>query len=93
MAKGIMTENSRKVFDFLKGNGAGVKFTTLQVKEALDFEKTGSVVGSITGLVNKGFAERTKEVHTIDGKEKEISVFWLTDAGAAFDPDSVVIED
>lgn len=28
MAKAKMTENSRKVFDYLKAAGAGVKFTT-----------------------------------------------------------------
>lgn len=91
--KGTMTENSRKVFDFLKGNGVGVKFTTNQVKDALGFDNIGSVVGSVTGLVNKGFAERAKEMCEVDGKNKEVSVFWLTNAGAAFDPDSVVVED
>lgn len=88
--KGTMTPNSRKVFDFLKGNGAGVKFTTKDVQTALGFEKAGSVTGSITGLVNKGYAERAKETREVDGKQKEVSVFWLTEAGAAFDPDAVV---
>ena len=83
--KASMTPNSRKVFDFLKGNGVGVKFTTSEVQKALDLEKAGSVTGSVTGLVKKGFAE-------VDGKQKEVSVFYLTEAGAAFDPDAEVEE-
>lgn len=91
MAKTKMTENSRKVFDYLKSAGAGVKFTTKQVQEALGFEKAGSVTGSVTGLVKKGYAERFKEtVEVEEGKTKEISYFCLTEAGAAFDPDAEV---
>lgn len=91
MAKTKMTENSRKVFDYLKSAGAGVKFTTKQVQEALGFEKAGSVTGSVTGLVRKGYAERFKEtVEVEEGKTKEISYFCLTETGAAFDPDAEV---
>lgn len=90
--KASMTPNSRKVFDFLKGNGVGVKFTTGEVQKALDLEKAGSVTGSVTGLVNKGFAVREKEMREVDGKQKEVSVFYLTEAGAAFDPDAEVEE-
>lgn len=69
MAKKVsMTPNSRKVFDFLKGNGVGVKFTTKDVQEALNLEKAGSVTGSVTGLVKKGFAVREKELREVDGK-------------------------
>lgn len=93
MAKAKMTENSRKVFDYLKAAGAGVKFTTKQVQEALGFEKAGSVTGSVTGLVRKGYAERfTETVETEDGKTKEVKYFALTDAGVAFDPDAEVEE-
>lgn len=90
--KASMTPNSRKVFDFLKGNGVGVKFTTSEVQKALDLEKAGSVTGSVTGLVKKGFAVREKEMRKVDGKQKEVSVFYLTEAGAAFDPDAEVEE-
>ncbi len=93
MAKKVsMTPNSRKVFDFLKGNGVGVKFTTKDVQEALNLEKAGSVTGSVTGLVKKGFAVREKELREVDGKQKEVSVFYLTEEGAAFDPDAAVEE-
>lgn len=93
MAKKPMTENSRKVFEYLKAAGAGVKFTTKQVQEALGFEKAGSVTGSVTGLVRKGYAERFVEsTETEDGKVKEIKYFALTDAGMAFDPDAEVEE-
>ena len=89
--KGTMTENSHKVFDFLKANGAGVKFTTRDVMTALGFEKPGTVTGSINGLYKKGYVDKTKEMREdAEGKAKEVSVFWLTDAGASFDPDAVV---
>lgn len=94
MAKAKMTENSRKVFEYLKNAGAGKKFTTKEVQTALGFEKAGSVTGSVTGLVKKGYAERFKEtVEVDDGKTKEISYFCLTDAGMNFDPDADVAED
>ena len=92
-----MTEGSRKVFEYLKNAGAGVRFTTKEVQEALGFEKAGSVTGSVTGLVKKGYAERFKEtveIETEDGKTKtkEVSYFCLTEAGMAFDPDADVEE-
>lgn len=90
MAKKTMTEGSRKVLNYLQSAGVGVEFTTKQVQEALGFEKAGSVTGSITGMVKKGLAERTKKVvETEDGKKKEVSVFWITDAGMNYDPDAV----
>lgn len=89
---GVMTANSRKVFDYLKGNGVGVKFTHKEVADALGFETTAAVVGSVTGLVNKGYAVREKESRTVDGKEKEVSVFYLTQEGADFDPDAITAD-
>lgn len=89
-----MTENSRKVLDFLKEAGAGVKFTTKDVQKKLGFEKAGSVTGSVTGLVKKGYAERfTESVEDEDGKVKEIKYFALTEAGMAFDPDAQTEDD
>lgn len=92
MAKTKMTENSRRVFEYLKAAGAGVKFTTKQVQEDLGLEKSGSVTGSVTGLVRKELAVREKAIVEVDGKEKEVSVFYLTEKGAAFDPDADVEE-
>lgn len=86
-AKKGMTPNSRKVLDFLKGNGVGVKFTTREVQNALGFEKSGSVTGSVTGLAKKGYAVWEKEIREVDGQEKEVSVFYLTEAGANFVPE------
>lgn len=83
-----MTENSRKVFDYLKAAGPGVAFTTKDVQTALGFEKAGSVTGSVTGLVKKGYAERFTETVEIDGKTQEVKKFALTEAGANFDPDA-----
>ncbi len=97
MAKTKMTEGSRKVFEYLKAAGAGVKFTTKQVQEALGFDKAGSVTGSVTGLCKKGYAERfteTEEYVTEKGetKTREVKYFALTEAGANFDPDAEVEE-
>ena len=91
MAKTKMTEGSRKVFEYLKAAGAGVKFTTKDVQTALGFEKAGSVTGSVTGLVKKGYAERfTESVTDENGKTTEVKYFALTEAGANFDPDADV---
>lgn len=91
MAKTKMTEGSRKVFEYLKAAGAGVKFTTKEVQTALGFEKAGSVTGSVTGLVKKGYAERfTETVTDENGKSTEVKYFALTEAGANFDPDADV---
>ena len=90
--KATMTPNSRRVLDFFKQAGVGVKFTTKDVQEALNLEKAGSVTGSVTGLVKKELAVREKETREVDGKQKEVSVFYLTEKGAAFDPDEEVAE-
>lgn len=73
-----MTENSRKVFEFLKNAGAGVKFTTKEVQEALGFANHGPVTGAVNGLVKKNRAERFP-----DTKQ-----FALTELGAQWDPDA-----
>lgn len=86
MAK--MKESSRKVLDYLKQAGVGVKFTHAQVQNDLGFEKVNSVVGVVTSLCKKGLTVRENAVVEVDGKEKKVSVFYLTDAGAAFDPDA-----
>jgi hypothetical protein len=91
MAKAKMTENSRKVYDFLKNAGVGVEFTTKEVQEALGFEKAGSVTGSVTGLVRKEMAERvTREVTDDEGKTKEVKKFFLTQKGYDWNPDAEV---
>lgn len=59
----------------------------------MGFEKAGSVTGSVTGLVNKGYAVRDKEIREVDGKEKEVSIFWLTQEGMDYNPDLPTEED
>lgn len=89
MAKKTMTENSRRVYDYLKAAGVGVSFTTKEVQTALNLEKAGSVTGSVTGLVRRGFAERTTETVVDDeGKEKEVKKFFLTQEGYDWNPDA-----
>lgn len=86
-----MTENSKKVLDFLKKAGPGVEFTTADVQSALGLEKPGYVTGTITALCNKDRAERTKrEVEYTDEngntKTKTVSYFALTQLGMEYDP-------
>lgn len=87
MAKKAMTEGSRKVLEALQKAGAGVPFTTHEMMEICGFEKAGSVTGSVTGLVNKGYAERFSVTEKDEnGKEKVVKKFALTEAGMSFDP-------
>lgn len=89
MAK--MTENSRKVFETLKAN-AGVKFLTSELAEKAGVSAS-AVTGSVTGLVKKGYAVREPQTITgVDGKDKEVKLIVITDAGLSFDPDAVVAE-
>lgn len=89
MATKKRSENSIAVFKFLKEAGVGVGFTTKQVQEALGFEKSGAVTGSVTGLCNKNFCQRyTETVTDAEGKEKEVKMFALTQEGADYDLDA-----
>lgn len=93
MAKKPMSENARKILDYLKGAGVGARFSTKDLMTALNFEKTGSVTGTMTSLVNKGYAEKDKvETQNEEGKTSTVTVYWLNDAGMAFDPDAEVEE-
>ena len=94
MEKKAMTEGGRKVLETLQKAGVGVPFTTHEMMEVCGFEKAGSVTGSVTGLVNKGYAERFSVTETDEnGKEKIVKKFALTEAGASFNPDAEAVED
>lgn len=83
-----MTENSRKVFDFLKETGK--EFTAQDISAALGVS-VAAVTGSVNGLVRKGRAIRREETTTdAEGKAKVIKFISLTDAGREFDPDAEV---
>lgn len=83
-----MTENSRKVFDFLKAHH-GAKMTAQELAKELNVSMS-AVTGSVNGLVKKAYAMR-EEVTTqnADGKPVITKYISLTDAGLAFDPDAV----
>lgn len=88
-----MTENARKVLDYLKGQGVGTAFTYKEVADALGFEKQAAVIGTVGsergGLVKKGLVEKFSEtVELEDGKLKEVKKFALTQLGAEYDPDA-----
>lgn len=80
-----MTENSRKVFDFLKA--ADKEFTAQDIAAALGVS-VAAVTGSVNALVKKERAQRREETKTVDGKTKVVKYISLTDAGKAFDPDA-----
>ena len=82
-----MSENSKKVFDYVKSVD-GVKDVT-----ATDIaEVTGIPVKSVNGIVTmafqkKGLMERIPAEETLaDGTHKPIKLIRLTDAGKVFDP-------
>lgn len=84
-----MTENTRKVFDYLKTIG-DANVTSTDIAEALDIPKK-SVDGIVTsGLQRKGLAQRIPaEIELEDGTHKTVKFIKLTDEGVAFDPDAV----
>ena len=84
-----MTDNAKKVLNYLKEAGAGVKFTTNQVAKDLGFEKSVTVTGSVSNLVKKGYAEKFVESEEDeDGKVKNVKYYALTEAGMNYDPDN-----
>ena len=87
MAK--MSENSRKVFDYVKSlNGANV--TAGDIAEAVDLG-VKSVNGIVTSAFQrKGLMERIPaEVELEDGTHATVKFIKLTADGQAFDPDAV----
>lgn len=87
-----MSENARKVLGYLQAAGAGVKFTYKEVADALNFEHVAAVVGTITSLAKNGYAEKFEETVEVDGKEKAVKYFALTEAGVKYDPDATTEE-
>lgn len=86
-----MTENSRKIFDFLKENDK--EFTAQQISASLGVS-VNSVTGTVNALVKKGRAIRREETtQTEDGKSKITKFISLTAEGKAFDPDAEVEAD
>lgn len=84
----------RKVFQFLKEN-YGEKLTNADIATALGL--TGpTVVGSVNGLVKKGYAVREEVTIPAQAKgEKDVKVKYisLTDDGMSFDPDAEAKKD
>jgi Mn-dependent DtxR family transcriptional regulator len=83
-----MTENTRKVFDYLKTIGDN-NVTSADIAEALDIPKK-SVDGIVTsGLQRKGLAQRIPaEIELEDGTHKTVKFIKLTDEGMSFNPDA-----
>lgn len=86
-----MTENSRRVFNFLKEN-YGKNFTAQEIAAALDVS-VNAVTGSVNGLCrdtkHPAYAMRTEtQVEGADGKVATVKYISLTEEGLAFDPDA-----
>ena len=82
-----MTENSRKVLDYLKKvNDQDV--TAADVAEALGIEKR-SVDGSFTSAIQrKGYGVRIPaEIELEDGTHRSVKFLKLTAEGMNYDPD------
>lgn len=88
-----MSENARKVLDYLKNAGVGVAFTYKQVAEDLGFDKPAAVVGTVTSLAKKDYVEKFEDiVETEDGKSVTVKKFALNEAGMSYCPDQAVAE-
>lgn len=82
-----MSENSRKVFEYLK-SVKGKDVTSADVAEALGMEKR-SVDGTFTALQRKGLGVRIPaELELADGSHRAIKILQLTEAADSFDPDA-----
>jgi DNA-binding MarR family transcriptional regulator len=86
-----MTENSRKVFEYLKANH-GKLMTAQEIAAALDVSLS-AVTGSVNGLAratkHPAYAVRTEsEQDAGDGKKVKVKYISLTEEGLAFDPDA-----
>lgn len=83
-----MTENSRKVLDFLKKN-YGKEFSKHELVDKLDIPMS-AVSGSINGLLKKNYASERIEVFSerLPGdKALEVRMVQLTEEGLKYDPD------
>ena len=83
-----MSENSRKVLDYMKKIN-GQKVTSEDVANALGLEKR-SVDGIFTSAIQrKGLGVRTPaEIELEDGTHKAVKFLSLNAEGLAFDPDA-----
>lgn len=83
-----MTENSRKVFEYLKKvNEAGEKVTAAEVAEAVGVS-IPAVTGSFNGLVRKELGFREEDTVEVDGKEKTVKYLILKPEAFDYDPDA-----
>jgi len=83
-----MTENAKKVLNFLQKN-YGKEFTKHEIVEKIDINMS-AVSGSVNGLVSRGLATERREL--IQGrfkgeKDTEIRYVKLTEKGKEYDPD------
>ena len=84
----MMSENSRKILEFLKANN-GVNLTAADVADALGLPKK-TVDGAFTSAIQrKGLGYRVPaEVELENGMHKPIKLLTLTASGLTFDPDA-----
>ena len=83
-----MSDNSKKVLNYLKAINAGDPVTAADVADALGLEKR-QVDGIFTSAIQrKNLGIRVPaEVELEDGTHKTVKFLKLTDAGMAFDPE------
>ena len=82
-----MTDNARKIVDFLKENH-GMKITAQETAKELNVT-INAVTGTMNGSIKKGLAFRDVETSTdSEGKPVETKYIGLTDEGMAFDYDA-----
>lgn len=86
MAK--LSENSRSVFDYVKGvNGANITADDIAKATGLGVRQVNGIVTS--AFQKKGIMERIPaEVELSDGTHKAVKFIKLTAVGETFDPDT-----
>lgn len=84
-----MTENSRKVFDFVKEMDGKANITAKDIAEAIGLD-VKKVNGSITmAFQKKELMKRVpSQVQDAEGKYVDVKYIVLTEKGRAFDPDA-----
>ena len=87
MAK--MSENSRKVFDYMISISDDTDVTANDIAEAL-----GLPPRSVNGIITQAFQKKElmeripAEVENPDGTHKQVKLIKLTEKGKAFNPDA-----
>lgn len=82
-----MTDNAKKILEYLKDSGMGEKFTIKQLYQTLGVS-CGAVSGTLNSLEKKNYVEKFKEeVEKEDGTTSTVTYYCLNEAGFGYKPE------